>query len=82
MYDPGDGVGSWTLFVNGVPQGAKVRNFYAPTALDYIPCGDLRIGSTRRPLLGAVDLWRLTEGALAAEDLLWAKLPGLVILVR
>lgn len=82
VYDPGDGAGSWTLFVNGVPQGAKVRNFYAPTALDYIPCGDLRIGSTRRPLLGAVDLWRLTEGALAAEDLLWAKLPGLVILVR
>lgn len=82
VYDPGDGAGSWTLFVNGVPQGAKVRNFYAPTALDYVPCGDLRIGSTHRPLLGAVDLWRLTEGVLAAEDLLWAKLPGLVILVR
>lgn len=82
VYDPGDGAGSWTLFVDGARKGGKVRNFYPPTTVDYFPCGDLRIGSTDRPLLGAVDLWRLTEGALAAEDLLWAKPKGLVILVR
>ncbi len=68
----------WNLPPN--PDGA--RTAFPPTSVDYFPCGDLRIGSTDRPLLGEVDLWRLTEGALAAEDLLWAKPKGLVILVR
>lgn len=82
VYEPHEGTGAWTLYADGRPLGAKVRNFYVPAACDYFPCGDLRIGSTERPLRGEVDMWRLTEGALASGDFLYAPPGGVTILVR
>ncbi|MGN0847127.1 MAG: LamG-like jellyroll fold domain-containing protein [Kiritimatiellia bacterium] len=81
-YDPEDGMGSWSLFVDGKPVGGKVCNFYYPTVTDYFRSGAFRIGSTERPLAGEVDMWRLTAGALAPTELLYAAPSGMVIFVR
>ncbi len=81
-YDSTDGMGSWTLFVDGRQLGGKVYNFYKPTTLDYFRSGTFRIGSTTHPLEGSVDMWRLTCGALAAENLLYAAPKGVVIFIR
>ncbi len=81
-YDSTDGMGSWTLFVDGRQLGKKVYNFYKPTAFDHFRSGTFRIGSTSHPLEGSVDMWRLPCGTLTAENLLYATPKGVVIFIR
>ena len=81
-YDSNDGVGSWTLYVEGKQVGSKVKNFYRPTPVDYSRGGDFTLGSTVRPLSAAVDMWRVSTVAFAPEDLLFAPPAGMFILFR
>lgn len=82
VYDPTDFEGSWSLFVDGKPLGEKIYNFYYPSTTDAFRVADFRLGSMLRPLSGAVDMWRVTTGALAPAELLFAKPRTLVIYVR
>ena len=82
VYDPTDFEGSWSLFVDGRQVGEKIYNFYYPSTTDAFRVADFRLGSTRHPLSGAVDMWRVTTGVLEPAELLYAKPRGLVIYVR
>lgn len=81
-YDPHDGNGSWTLFVDGERMGDKIENYYRPSAASFFRSGDFHLGSLLRPLECAFDMWRISAGICPKEDLLWKKRQALVIILR
>ena len=82
-YDPNDGEGSWTLYVEGKQVGGLVKNFYRPTSIDYSRGGDFCIGSTVHPLSAAVDMWRVSTLAYDdPKDFLYARPRGMSIRIK
>ncbi len=82
VYTPFDGAGTWTLYVDGRAPCAPVRNFYRPTSADRSRTGLFRVGATDAVPVGAVDMWRLVEGALSPAEFLYANPFGSVFFLR
>ena len=82
VYDSSDYTGSWTLYADGKPLGAKLYNFYHPSYTDAFGVTHLRIGSTVAPFAGSVDMWRVTMSALTPSEFLWDLPKGATIFIR
>lgn len=82
VYDSSDYTGSWTLYADGKPLGAKIYNFYHPSYTDAFAVTHLRLGSTSAPLSGVVDMWRVTMSALTPAEFLWDTPKGATIFIR
>ncbi|MBR4172640.1 MAG: hypothetical protein IKR48_13395 [Kiritimatiellae bacterium] len=80
-YDPSEGNGIWTLFVNGKPVGS-VGNLYRNSNCLYQ--GSFRLGASSgdTSFVGGFDLWRASRGLLDEEDLLYRYYGGMSILLR
>ena len=89
VCDPYAGdTGEWRLLVDGKPAGAPVKNVWRPCngllATQIFLFGSYTDGPTPEEVscLGAYDMWRVSSGALTADELLFRPPAGATIFVR
>ena len=85
LYDP-TGAGNWSLYVDGTLAGTA-DNFWNPMGID-IHQDTFFLGSAPGnpddSFIGGLDMWRISTGLRAANDLLYPGLPvpGMMVIFR
>ena len=83
-YNPFEGFGTWTLYVNTKRKGC-VENTFAPFLTEIPAYGrTFRFGAetgdgAAASFVGGIDMWRVTQGVLDGERLL--DIPGSFMMI-